>query len=147
MVPLRPPSVRLSERPVEGIRLCVVPVAVLVCVRQRQHGPTLGIPRGLLDGPFQTGPYFGKVLGGEPLVVAEAAQQSFVWAHLIGSLQPHHFAHTARQNSVHVGDGGDDPWYELVLQFEHCFGAKDAFIVLSPKMSARNCVYQLHRES
>src|SRR5262249_28214899 len=127
---------RSSKCSVEGIWPSVVPVPVLICVHQREHGPTIGIARGLLNGPFQTGCYFGKVFRGEALVVAEATQQCFVWAHLIGSLQPNHFAHAARKNSMDVGNGGDDPRHEFVLQIKESFRAEGAFISIGPEMSA-----------
>ena len=98
-----------------------------------------------MDGSFQAGPHFGKVFGGEALVVAEAAEQRFVWAHLIGSLQPHSFAHAARQDSVHVGDRRNDAGNEVVLEFENHFGTKRTLIGFSPQLRACGGIDELHR--
>jgi len=54
--------------------------AVLFQIQQLQHGPGVGIARGLLDGPFQASPCGGVLFGGDAVAVTEAAKHCFIRA-------------------------------------------------------------------
>ncbi len=84
---------------------------------------------------------------GDALVVAEAAQHRLVGAQLFGALAPESFAHAVRQNAVPVGDRGDDPGDEVVLEREDLARVERAIVVLRPEMGARGRVNELHRDA
>ena len=73
------------------------------------------------------------LFGSDALVVPEAAQHRLVRAQLIGALLSEHLAHAVRQHAVRVGDGGDDPRNEVVLQLEDRLRAEGALVVLAQR--------------
>src|ERR1700691_4767983 len=103
--------------------------------------------RRLLDGPFQAGPRRGVLIGGEALVVADAAQNCLVRGQLVGALAPKSFAHASRQNTIPVGDRGDNPRNNLVLKLESRFRFEGAVVSLGPEMGSGVRVYKLHRNA
>jgi len=50
-----------------------------------------------------------------------------------------------RQNSIGVGDGGDDAGNEVILKFKDRFGIKRALVGFRALLRAGGSVHQLHR--
>ena len=138
---------RSCERASEGIGLAVEPVCIILPPQQRQHGPAIGIARRLLNGQFQASPRRSILFCGDPLEESETAQHRLVRAQLVRALAPERFTHGVHQNAVPVGDRGDDPGHEVVLQRENRFRTKSAFIVLGPQMSTGGRIHELYREA
>ena len=131
----------------EGIRPDVEPVCVLVPVHHRQRGPAAGLIGRILNGPLQSVSRLRMLFGSGAFEVPEVAQHRLVRAQLIRALLSQHLADAVRQNAGAVGDGGDDPRHEVVLQLEDGVRAEGALVVLGPEMSAGDGVHELHGEA
>ena len=140
-------TMRRRQRAPEGIRPDVEPVCVLVPVHHRQRGPAVGLIGRILNGPLQSVSRLRMLLGGGAFEVPEVAQHRLVRAQLIGALLSQHLADAVRQNAGAVGDGGDDPGHEVVLQLENCFRAEGPLVVLGPEMRTGDRVHELHGET
>ena len=133
---------RAAERVGEGVEA----EPVLLPVEHRQHGPGR-VTRRFFDGPLEDRPCRGVLLGRDARVVAERAQQRLVRTELVDGLAPHRLAHAAGQDSVPVGDRGDDPGNEIVLQLEDRVGVEGAVVGLRPQVGAGACVHQLNGDA
>ena len=86
-------------------------------------------------------------LGANTTEVAEGSEHGLVRCQGIFALATQHFAHTARQNAVLIGNGGYDAWDKIILQIEDRVGSERALIRLRPQMGCRNCVRELYRQA
>ena len=76
--------------------------------------------------------------------VREPAKQCLVRTQLVGALAAEGFTHVVRQNTVGVGDRGDDPRDDFVLQIENRFRREGAIIGLGPEMGAGAGIDELY---
>src|SRR5438874_13492605 len=89
----------------ERIGSGVESVLIFFSVNDRQHGPAIRIIWQLLNSSLQADPGGGMLIGGEALVIAEAAQDRLVGAELFGGLASERLAHAMSHTSVVIGNG------------------------------------------
>ena len=63
------------------------------------------------------------------------------------ALAAQHFAHTARQHAVLIGNRGDNARNEIILQIEDRVGRESALVRLRPQMCSRDCVRELYGQA
>jgi|SRR5450755_1498053 len=89
----------------QGIRVKIESLRVVLDAQQRQHGPGIAGSRRLAYRRFQCGARSGEIFAGEPLEVAETAQHRLVGAELSGISAAHNLAHapSAATNGLATG--------------------------------------------
>lgn len=137
---------RDPKKPYERIGPGLETVNVLRYVDDRQHRQAVGVTRRLLDGALQVVPRHDVLLRRDPLEITKAVEQRLVGSQLIGALAAHSFAHAVRQNTVGIGDRGNDARDDVTLQLENG-RAKGAIIGLGPQMRSGIRVHELHRDA
>ncbi len=85
-----------------------------------------------LERALQRRAQLGMLLGREPLLVVERPDHALVGGELGDRLRLDRAGHRSNQDAVGVGDGGDDPIGQLVLQLEEAAGAQVAVEGLGP---------------
>ena len=141
----RPP--RGHQRPPERIGWARESEHVFVAVDGGEHSPAIALIRCISDDALQQIAHDGVLLRGHAFVQPEDPEDRLVGAQLRVGLVPDHRGDAMNQDAMLVGDGGDDPRNQLVLELEDGLGMEGALVGLSPQVGARRCVDELDRDA